>query len=572
MRGRWLLVLLWLSMGAAMALDAQQGGTTLSRPGTVPQEGVTGPRDKPRPSKGTARFRGLVVGGENGGPLRRAMVQLSGDGLQEGRATTTNEEGRWEIRDLPAGRYQVTANKAGYVSLSYGQRRPFEQGKPLELREGQTVENVNFNLPRGSAISGRVTDEFGDPVADVMISAQRYRYFGGRRRLTPVSRPASSDDGGNFRLYGLAPGDYYLSAAPMGFSFGESSGDSTGYAPTYYPGTASAQQADKVTVAIGDEVSGLVFSLVPTRTAKITGTAVDSRGRPMAGAFVSVIVRQGDSFSMSMGAGNQVREDGTFTLNDVGPGEYTIQVQSLAEGPSRETATLPIMVAGEDLTGIALVGTRGTAISGRVVVEGAKSERSIQPASVGIMAMPKEPAMEMVMYFGGESSDRLNDDWTFGIRVMTSPVLIRTTRLPPGYTLKQVVWRGQDVTDSGLTFKGDAVSDVDVVITAQSTRVTGGVLATDGKPAADYVVITFAEDDDKWGWLSRHRALARPDQQGGFLIKDLPAGRYLAVALPFLEEGEEADPEVLERLRGVATPFTLANGEQKALTLRVVEQ
>jgi len=572
MRGRWLLVMLGLVLGASVALDAQQSGTTVSRPGTVPQGGVTGPRDMPRPSKGTARLRGLVVGGENGGPLRRAMVQLSGDGLQEGRATTTNEEGRWEIRDLPAGRYQVTANKAGYVSLSYGQRRPFEQGKPLELREGQTVENVNFNLPRGSAITGRVTDEFGDPVADVMISAQRYRYFGGRRRLTPVSRPASSDDGGNFRLYGLAPGDYYLSAAPMGFSFGESSGDSTGYAPTYYPGTASAQQADKVTVAIGDEVSGLVFSLVPTRTAKITGTAVDSRGRPMAGAFVSVIVRQGDSFSMSMGAGNQVREDGTFTLNDVGPGEYTIQVQSLAEGPSRETATLPITVAGEDLTGIALVGTRGTAISGRVVVEGAKSERSIQPASVGIMAMPKEPAMEMVMYFGGESSDRLNDDWTFGIRVMTSPVLIRTTRLPPGYTLKQVVWRGQDVTDSGLTFKGDAVSDVDVVITAQSTRVTGGVLDTDGKPVADYVVIAFAEDDDKWGWLSRHRALARPDQQGGFLIKDLPAGRYLAVALPFLEEGEEADPEVLERLRGVATPFTLANGEQKALTLRVAEQ
>ena len=572
MRGRWLLMMLGLVLGASVALDAQQSGTTVSRPGTVPQGGVTGPRDMPRPSKGTARLRGLVVGGENGGPLRRAMVQLSGDGLQEGRATTTNEEGRWEIRDLPAGRYQVTANKAGYVSLSYGQRRPFEQGKPLELREGQTVENVNFNLPRGSAITGRVTDEFGDPVADVMISAQRYRYFGGRRRLTPVSRPASSDDGGNFRLYGLAPGDYYLSAAPMGFSFGESSGDSTGYAPTYYPGTASAQQADKVTVAIGDEISGLVFSLVPTRTAKITGTAVDSRGRPMAGAFVSVIVRQGDSFSMSMGVGNQVREDGTFTLNDVGPGEYTIQVQSLAEGPSRETATLPIMVAGEDLTGIALVGTRGTAISGRVVVEGAKSERSIQPASVGIMAMPKEPAMEMVMYFGGESSDRLNDDWTFGIRVMASPVLIRTTRLPPGYTLKQVVWRGQDVTDSGLTFKGDAVSDVDVVITAQSTRVTGGVLDTDGKPVADYVVIAFAEDDDKWGWLSRHRALARPDQQGGFLIKDLPAGRYLAVALPFLEEGEEADPEVLERLRGVATPFTLANGEQKALTLRVVEQ
>ena len=83
---------------------------------------------------------------------------------------------------------------------------------------------------------------------------------------------------------------------------------------------------------------------------------------------------------------------------------------------------------------------------------------------------------------------------------MTSPVLIRPTRVPPGYTLKQVVWRGQDVTDSGLAFKGDTVTDVEVVhhrtIHDESPAAS---LDTDGKPAADYVVVAFAEDDDKWG-------------------------------------------------------------------------
>jgi hypothetical protein len=82
----------------------------------------------------------------------------------------------------------------------------------------------------------------------------------------------------------------------------------------------------------------------------------------------------------------------------------------------------------------------------------------------------------------------------------------------------------------------------------------------------------FAEDSDKWGYLSRYLSTARPDQQGGFIIKHLPAGRYLAAALPYVEQGEQTDPEFLERLRSVATPFALGDGEQKAITLKVVEQ
>ncbi len=231
------------------------------------------------------------------------------------------------MRDLPAGRYKSWPRRPATYSLNYGQRRPFEQGKPLEIRDGRRSRTSTSTSREGSVIAGRVTDEFGEPVAELMVTAQRYRYFNGRRQLTPVSRPASTDDGGNFRLYGLAPGDYYLSAAPMGFSFGQSSDDSTGYAPTYYPGTASAQHADKVTVGMGDEVSGLQFSLVPTRTAKITGTAMNSRGRPMTGAFVSVIVRQGSPSACRWAPRTRCATTGRLRSSDVTPGEYTIQVQ-----------------------------------------------------------------------------------------------------------------------------------------------------------------------------------------------------------------------------------------------------
>jgi Carboxypeptidase regulatory-like domain len=139
MRKRWAGLTTMIALfAAAVAADAQQP-TTLSRPGQIPAEGVTGPRDRPRPVTGTARLRGIVVGGEGGVPLRRAFVRLHRGDLREGRATSTDEQGRWELKDLPAGRYMLSAMKAGYVPLEYGQRRPFEPGRPIEVAGGQLI-------------------------------------------------------------------------------------------------------------------------------------------------------------------------------------------------------------------------------------------------------------------------------------------------------------------------------------------------------------------------------------------------------------------------------------------------
>jgi hypothetical protein len=354
---------------------------------------------------------------------------------------------------------------------------------------------------------------------------------------------------------------------------GEVSDDRSGYSLSYYPGTASPQQAEKVSVGVGAETSGIAFSLVPVRTAKITGTAVDSKGKPMTGAFVSVIETSGDGFaSMMFGPGNQVRDDGTFSVTNVAPGEYTLQARSMGPGGDGEVASAPITVAGEDISGVTLVSSRGTVIRGQVVFDVQPAAGSAQPGSFSVAAMAKDPSAGMMMFAGGEMRDRLEDDWTFELRAMVSPVLIRTMRIPAGYSLKSVFWRGQDVTDSGISFKsGDAINNVQVVLTARASTVSGAVTDDNGKPVVDYVAVIFSEDSDHWIFNSRRMALARPDQQGGFVVKQLPPGRYLAAALSFIEDGEESNPELLERLRSVATPFTLQEGERKAVTLKVVE-
>jgi hypothetical protein len=87
----------------------------------------------------------------------------------------------------------------------------------------------------------------------------------------------------------------------------------------------------------------------------------------------------------------------------------------------------------------------------------------------------------------------------------------------------------------------------------------------------EYTVLVFAEDAARWKYPSRFLATARPDQQGRFRTANLPPGRYLAVALEYLEEGQSEDPDYLEALRPLATRFTLGEGETKTLELKVTK-
>ncbi len=165
---------------------------------------------------GTGRIRGRVLASDGGGPIRRAQVRISGPEVAP-KAALTDAEGRFEFRELPAGRFTLQATKSGFVSVQYGQTRPFESGKPIELADKQSLDNADISMPRGSVIAGRIVDEFGDAIPDVSVTAMRQTWQNGRRRLVPSpGRVAQTNDLGQFRIYGLPPGDYYVSATLRG--------------------------------------------------------------------------------------------------------------------------------------------------------------------------------------------------------------------------------------------------------------------------------------------------------------------------------------------------------------------
>lgn len=597
----WILV---AGLAAPPAADAQQiriiegvaGSDSLPLPGMMPGREV---------KTGTGRILGRVIAAETGNPLRRAQVRITGPDIGA-RAALTDADGRFEFRDLPAGRFNLQGTKSGYVSVSYGQSRPFESGRPIELSDRQVLENADIVMPRGSVIAGRILDEFGEPVPDAMVSALRQSWANGRRRLAPAGgRFGQTNDLGQFRLYGLPPGEYYVSATLRsgpemmamemlagGANAGPSgSSPTSGYAPTYFPGTPSAAEAQKLSLAVGQEATA-DFALLPVRLARVSGIVMGSEGKPLEGAMVSLNAgaRTGEPALMLMGTSARSGRDGAFTLNGVAPGDYTLVARSLhvtttsdgggntmvftarlsaggGDGDS-EFGSMPITIGGEDVSNLVLVTSKGGTAAGRVVLD----DGSRPPSLPGLRVTAMAADMEFGPMFG-PSSAPLKADGSFEIAGVTGQRLFRMANAPPGFTLKAVRLHGVDVTDAGINFKaGEAVSGIELVLTSRTTTVTGAVTGSDGASLKDYTVVIFSEDPDQWRLpMTRWVTGTRPDQEGRFKVQNLPPGTYQAVAVDYVPQGEWGDPELLERLRPHGRRFVLEEGGSQTLELKLSE-
>lgn len=433
------------------------GGAIPGLPTGAPRPGAP-PRDTARTAvTGTAIVRGRVLAAEAPNGLRRAQVTLSRvdasqPGQQYRRVTTTDAEGRFQ-----AGRFSITADKAGYVALQYGQRRPYEAGTPVTLSDGETLDRGDFMLPRGSVISVRVTDEFGEPVAGVQVQVQRYQYgTDGQRRLTTAGNQtpfATTDDRGEFRAFGLMPGEYVVLASMRtlggGMATGSGSNDVTeGFAPTFYPGTLSADQAQPLTLGIGQE-QAIQFALIASRLGRISGTVVDSTSQPAVGAELTLITVSG-SGSSSRPVGT-VGPNGEFTVTGVAPGEHPLSVSYSRPGRSSEFAGLPIVVGTGDLAGLRLTLGGGATISGRVVFEGNTPRTG--GGSPRVSAQQSDPRRAF-LFFGGStdplSNGTIGEDGSFKLSGQTGRAFLSVVPLPAGWSVKSVIHDGMDITDVPL--------------------------------------------------------------------------------------------------------------------------
>ena len=217
---------------------------------------------------GTGGLSGRIVAGDTGIAVRRAQVRISGPDIGT-KTALTDAQGRYEFKDLPAGRFNVSVSKSGFVTMQYGQSRPFEPGRPIELADAQMMDKADVALPRGSVLAGRVVDEFGEAVAEADVTAMRMQYHERQaRRLVPSGRNAY--DQRSRAVPHLRPaarrvlrqrdaaqhghdGDATCSARG-GAGGPTGSNQNSGYAATYYPSTPNPGEAQRVAVAVGQEL------------------------------------------------------------------------------------------------------------------------------------------------------------------------------------------------------------------------------------------------------------------------------------------------------------------------------
>ena len=517
---------------------------------------------------GTAIIRGVVTS-DAGAPVRRAQVRANSSGMPGARVTTTDAQGRFELRDLPAGRWTVSASKPGFVTQRYGQRRPFETVSPLEVADGQRVD-ANFSLLRGGVINGRVQDDLGDPVANVRVMVQRRQMIEGRRRMVNVGVTDETDDTGAFRLYGLAPGEYYVSATLRANPL-EQPGDASGYAPTYYPGTGNANEAQQVPVAAGEEVS-IGFSLLAVRLVRISGTVVSQSGE-VGGGMVQ-LVSAGDTGGGPIGAqGGGIQSDGSFTIANVAPGSYLLNARSGGRGgrggrgvtidaTALEIGSLPLTVGDSDVTGVTISMTRGASIAGTVVTEGTSQ---ITLANLRVTARQIRDAPGQSFNASGVSANG-----AFQLSTLTGTVALRVENVPSQWMVKSIVVGPTDVTDGAFELRGtEQLTNARIVLTDRVSELNGTV-AVRNQEAKDSSVVVFAADAALWTFPTRLVRMARTDAQGHFTLRGLPGGTYLVAAVDYLEEGEWQDPEFLERLREPATRVSVRDGETKTVGLQLL--
>ncbi len=502
---------------------------------------------------------------------RRFVSRPRTSSLGTPRTASTSTDGRYEFRDVAPGRYTLRVERSGYLALTYGQRRPGEQGRPLEIAEKEVADKVDFALPRMSVISGRVLDDLGEPIAGVTVWVLQTRYIQGRRQLVATGANATTDITGRYRLLSLPPGDY----AVMGTTRETWPHDSDpkqvfGYAPTYFPGTSTAAQAQRVKLGVAQEASGIDFSLVAGRTSSVRGNATSASGLPLGGETVTMMHEIGGP-TMWMGsavavASTKVAGDGSWTLSNIPPGEYRLSIRAAARGndPAQE-GQLTINVAGVDVEGLSLVAGAGGTVRGEVVTD----DGSPLPAGFDRMQVrpPFNPNARMMISVLHPDNGRVQSDGSFEVQGVLSDTVLSIGPLTGEWTLKAIEVEGRDIADLPLPIEhGKTLSGVRVVLTSRPTIIRGALRDEKQNPA-EGTVIVFADDSAKWREGSRTIRATRLDQRGLFTFKGLPAGDYFLVALDSVQEGQWYDPEFLEGLKGRARRVAIADAESKQVDL-----
>lgn len=521
-------------------------------------------------------IEGVVRQADTGEPLKKVLLTAfastpRGTGPMNPVTASTDAEGRFRLTNIEPGQYRLVAERSGYVRMEHGARKPNQPGTPLTLKSGDELKSVELKLVRHAVVTGRISDEDGDPVQSAQVQLMRYSFVRGRRQLVPVSS-GSSNDLGEYRLFGIAPGKYYLSVshrggggpfggmmAMRGGRGGGMVGSDQNYAPMYFPGTFEVDSATLLDIPVGSDMRGVDMRLLRTRTYRVSGRVVaQAEGRR--GGMVVLVPKSSSGFGFGDRLAAPWRPNtGTFEIQGVRPGSYNLVAQ-VFDGQNRMSARLPVDVGEGDVTDLTVTPVPGSDLSGVVRVQ---DKASVDLQDLRIQLSPRE-----IGPFGGFGTSPVQADGKFTVSNLTAGQYdLSVGGLSDNAYVKAVRYGEADALASGLDLTGGSAGLLDIVISPNGAAISGSVAGDDGNPKSGATVLLVPTAD-------RHQRLdlyktANSDQSGAFRFAGVAPGDYLLFALEDHERGAEYDPKYVEQFASQAEKLSVREGatDTKALKL-----